>query len=166
MIFSIWRVLFITTQFHYKPPMRAITNLRQVENEDVERLRHLASTSLRCSRCVNPFSPWQYWRKFISRKKRLRASEDPGSIPSTYVAAHKGFVTPFPGNLTLSSGRHWHCMHLVHRCTCKQNSHTHTNNKQTNEYKCSGNKKRRKYLITGFREFSSWPREPFDLALC
>lgn len=133
MIFSVSHVLLITTQFHYSPPARAaITNWRRMENEDVGRLRHLPSTSLRRSTCVNPFSPWQYWRQSTSRKKRLGFLRTQLPFLVLMWRLTKVFKTHCE-NLTPSSGRHRHCMHLMHRCTCKQNSHTHTNNKQTNE---------------------------------
>ena len=51
--------------------------------------------------------------------------EDPDLIPSTHNCDSQPSVTPVPGDLTPSSGILVYCMHMMHRHTCRQNTHIH-----------------------------------------
>lgn len=50
--------------------------------------------------------------------------DDPGSIPIAYTVAHN-HVTPVPEDPMTSSGLCKHCLHTVHKYTCRKNTQIH-----------------------------------------
>lgn len=49
--------------------------------------------------------------------------DDLGLISSTHMVAHNLSATPIPGHLMSYTGLLRHCIHMVYRCVCRQDTH-------------------------------------------